>query len=152
MAFSAGDYSDWSLIAEGGEAEVFRARQVRLDRKVAVKRLKLSAIGSESEVRRFEGEAKLCASLSHPSLVSIFDYGRDEKFYYLVMEYVEGADLDRLVKAAGPEGLPHPLRLHLARQMAEVVEFIHAKGLVHRDLKPENFMVDSHGRLKLLDL
>ncbi|MEO7424326.1 MAG: serine/threonine-protein kinase, partial [Fibrobacteria bacterium] len=180
MSFATGDFSDWSLLGEGGEAQIFRARQVSLDRMVAIKRLNLSSIGDEEEIKRFEREAKLCASLSHPSLVQVNDYGSDGKFYYLVMEYVQGVDLGKMAElgsayvsssnlsvtgsmeaarfnprpkgeAANP-GLPESLKVHLARQMVEVVDFIHQKGVLHRDLKPENFMADLTGRLKLLDL
>lgn len=181
MSFATGDFSDWSLLGEGGEATIFRARQVSLDRMVAIKRLKLSSIGNEEEIKRFEREAKLCASLSHPSLVQVNDYGSDGKFYYLVMEYVQGVDLGKMaelgsayvssgnVKITGPmeytgmpfqaggvsgtgPGIPESLKIHMARQMVEVVEFIHQKGILHRDLKPENFMADLTGRIKLLDL
>jgi hypothetical protein len=190
MSFATGDFSDWSLLGEGGEAQIFRARQVSLDRMVAIKRLKLSAIGSEEEIKRFEREAKLCASLSHPSLVQVNDYGSDGSFYYLVMEYVQGVDLGKMAElgsayvssgnvqvtgsmevlglpdhsrhgadgfgaaALGESaiGLPESLKIHLARQMVEVVEFIHQRGVLHRDLKPENFMADYTGRIKLLDL
>lgn len=152
MSFSPGDYSEWVPLAEGGEAEVFRARQASLDRQVAIKRLKLSSIGRDEEVNRFEREAKLFASLSHPALVQIYDYGRDPKFYYQVMEYIPGADLGRLAGTTGNTGLPESAKVAMARQMAEVVDFIHQKGVLHRDLKPENFMVDAAGRIKLLDL
>ncbi|MDB5106901.1 MAG: hypothetical protein JWP91_4590 [Fibrobacteres bacterium] len=185
MSFATGDFSDWSLLGEGGEAQIFRARQVSLDRMVAIKRLKLSSIGNEDEVKRFEREAKLCASLSHPSLVQVNDYGSDGSFYYLVMEYVQGVDLGKMAElgsayvssgnvnvtgnmamlglpafpgnggTADPssgQGLPESLKIHLARQMVEVVDFIHQKGILHRDLKPENFMADYTGRIKLLDL
>jgi tRNA A-37 threonylcarbamoyl transferase component Bud32 len=152
MSFSARDFTDWCLLADGGEAEVFRARQASLDRLVAIKRLKLSAIGRDDEIRRFEREAKLFASLSHPSLVQIHDYGRDERYYYQVMEFVDGADLGRLAGASGRTGLPEQVKIGMARQMAEVVDFVHGKGVLHRDLKPENFMADAQGRIKLLDL
>lgn len=181
MAFSRDDFSDWSLLGEGGEAEIFRARQISLDRMVAIKRLKLSSIGGQEEIKRFEREAKLCASLSHPCLVQIYDYGSDGKFYHLVMEYVAGVDLGKMaelgsayissanVKASGDmeapgfvarslrsaeecPALPESLKVHLARQMVEVVDFFHRKGLLHRDLKPENFMADLSGRIVLLDL
>jgi hypothetical protein len=180
MAFATGDFTDWSLLGEGGEAQIFRARQVSLDRMVAIKRLKLSSIGNEEEIKRFEREAKLCASLSHPSLVQVNDYGSDGSFYYLVMEHVEGVDLGKMAELgsayvssgnvqvtgsmevlgfpgqspapANGQGLPESLKIHLARQMVEVVDFIHQKGILHRDLKPENFMADYTGRIKLLDL
>src|SRR4051794_7531882 len=158
MSFATGDFSDWSLLGEGGEAQIFRARQVSLDRMVAIKRLKLSSIGNEEEIKRFEREAKLCASLSHPSLVQVNDYGSDGKFYYLVMEYVQGVDLGKMAELGsayvsssnlsvtggmevlgmpagaghaepGGPGLPESLKVHLARQMVEVVEFIHQKGV-----------------------
>lgn len=152
MSFSARDYSEWVLLAEGGEAAVFRARQASLDRLVAIKRLKLSVIGHDEDVKSFEREAKLFASLSHPNLVQIHDYGRDLKFYYQVMEYIPGTDLGRLAGVTGYTGLPETVKVAMARQMVEVVDFIHQKGVLHRDLKPENFMVDSAGRVKLLDL
>lgn len=152
MSFSARDYSEWVLLAEGGEAQVFRARQASLDRLVAIKRLKLTAIGHDEEIKRFEREAKLIATLAHPSLVQIFDYGRDMRYYYQVMEYVPGADLGRLAGVTGYTGLTEPIKAGMARQMVEVVEFIHSRGVLHRDLKPENFMVDADGRVKLLDL
>ena len=158
MSFSPGDFSEWSLLAEGGEAEVFRARQASLDRLVAIKRLKLTAIGDEGEVGRFEREAKLCASLNHPSLVQIYDYGRSGKFYYLVMEFVEGIDLGKLIGLPGGDGihtvpaLAESVKIPMARQMVEVVDFIHRKGVLHRDLKPENFVANRTGHVKLLDL
>ncbi|MBW8887880.1 MAG: serine/threonine protein kinase [Fibrobacteres bacterium] len=177
MAFAVEDFSDWSLLGEGGEAQVFRARQTSLDRMVAIKRLKLSNIGDEEEIKRFEREAKLCASLSHPSVTQIFDYGSDGRYYYLVMEYVQGIDLGKMselgsayvsspdlrataslerlglpTEGPGGEGLPDSLKVHLARQMVEVVDFIHQRGVLHRDIKPENFMADLSGRVKLLDL
>src|SRR3954470_23860776 len=96
MSFAVEDFSDWSLLGEGGEAQVFRARQMSLDRLVAIKRLKLTQIGDEEEIKRFEREAKLCASLSHPSLAQIVDYGSDGRYYYLVMEYVQGIDLGKM--------------------------------------------------------
>lgn len=152
MSFAASDFSEWVLLAEGGEAEVFRARQASLDRLVAIKRLKLSALGQDEDIKRFEREAKLFATLSHPGLVQIYDYGRDSRFYYQVMEYVAGTDLGRLSGVTGYTGLPDPVKIGMARQMVEVVDFIHQKGVLHRDLKPENFMVDSDGHVKLLDL
>jgi serine/threonine protein kinase len=170
MAFSTSDYTDWSLRGEGGEAEIFRARQVSLDRLVAIKRLKLSSIGDANDILRFEREAKLCASLIHPNLVPIFDYGSEGKFYYLIMEFVYGIDLGKIAdlppitgKASSLDAtgtflrgdkptLPESLKVHLARQMVEVVDFIQQKGVLHRDLKPENFMADSSARIKLLDL
>lgn len=146
MAFASQDYSDWILLDEGGQGEVFRARHKPLDRLVAVKRLKLAGLGGRREVRAFEREARLSAGLDHVALARIYDYGREDRFYYLVMEYVDGVGLARL------GDLPEPLKRHLALQLLEAVDYVHGKGILHHDLKPDNFLVTPEGRLKMLDL
>ncbi len=152
MAFSKKDFTDWVLLGEGGQAEVFRARQLVLDRWVAIKRLKLSSIGGPRDIVRFEREAKISASLQHPSLVAIYDYGQDGEFYYLVMEFVEGLNLAHLFFQSELKSLPIALKYHVSRQIIGVVDFIHQQGVLHRDLKPDNFLMDTKGKIKLLDL
>jgi serine/threonine-protein kinase len=120
MAFATRDFDDWILLEEGGEADVFRARQISLDRIVAVKRLRLSQWGGEKETRRFEEASKLGASLSHPGLVAVIDYGQEGRYYHLVMEYIRGVELGRLVD--GEMALPPWLRCRFARQMAEALD------------------------------
>ncbi len=153
MAFSSHDFRDWVLLAEGGEAEVYRARQASLDRPVAIKRLKYAALVNSGAIQRFGSEAKLSASLHHPCLVQVYDYGQEGPYWCIVMEYVDGIDLGKLLH---PEGRFKPLtlgfKLDLARQLSEVMAFLHSREVVHRDLKPENIMVDRAGRVKLLDL
>jgi len=153
MAFSSNDFREWVLLAEGGEAEVFRAHQNSLERPVAIKRLKYAALVNSGAIQRFGGEAKLSASLRHPSLVQVFDYGQEGPYWCIVMEYVDGIDFGKLLQPhGGLARLPRSLQLDLARQLVEVMIFLHAQDVVHRDLKPENVMVDRQGRVKLLDL
>jgi serine/threonine protein kinase len=153
MAFASNDFRDWVLLAEGGEAEVFRSRQVSLDRPVAIKRLKYAALVNSGAIQRFGGEAKLSASLHHPSLVQVYDYGQEGPYWCIVMEYVDGIDFGKLLHPEGRfQALPLGFKLDLARQLVEVMEFLHGRDVVHRDIKPENVMVDRVGRVKLLDL
>jgi eukaryotic-like serine/threonine-protein kinase len=136
-----GPYEILALLGTGGMGEVWKARDTRLNRIVAVKRL----TGQQSG--RFEQEARAIAALNHPHICQIYDVGAD----YLVLEYVEGRTLaDRLRGGAGP-GLPIEEALRLARQIAEGLEEAHRKGILHRDLKPGNVMVTTKGVAKLLD-
>ncbi len=146
MAFSATDYNAWLALAEGGEAEVFRARQKSLERWVAVKRLKLSRAEPEKDIQRFERAAKLSASLKHVNLVPIYDYGMDGGYYHLVMDFVPGVEMHLC------PGLSAATKLHVAKQVIDVIQFIHGQGILHRDLKPSNFLIDIEGNVKLLDL
>jgi serine/threonine-protein kinase len=127
-----GPYEIVALIGAGGMGEVYKARDTRLDRVVAIK------IGSPQFVSRFEREARAIAALSHPHICALYDIGPD----YLVMEYVEGTPLQ------GP--LPAEKGLPLALQMAGALAEAHRKGIVHRDLKPSNILVTEAG-IKLLD-
>src|ERR1051326_2263130 len=128
-----GPYSLLAPLGAGGMGEVWKARDTRLDRIVAVKRLK----GEHNA--RFEQEARAIAALNHPHICQIHDIGPD----YLVLEYIEGAPL------AGPVPVPEALRL--AGQIADALDAAHRKGVVHRDLKPANIMVTREGSVKLLD-
>jgi len=131
--FPLGPYVLLSPIGAGGMGEVWKARDTRLDRVVAVKRLK------DQHSARFEQEARAIAALNHPHICQIFDIGPD----YLVLEYIEGQPLK------GPQSVEESVRL--ATQIAEALETAHRKGVLHRDLKPANIMVTSEGSVKLLD-
>ena len=137
MALSSGDklgpYEILAKLGEGGMGEVWKARDTRLNRPVAVKRLK----GQFSA--RFEQEARAIAALNHPHICQIFDIGPD----YLVLEYIEGHP----IQGGGNVGDT----VRLAMQIAEALDAAHRKGVVHRDLKPANIMVTSEGSVKLLD-
>jgi eukaryotic-like serine/threonine-protein kinase len=142
MPLDAGDrlgpYEILARIGAGGMGEVWKARDTRLDRIVAVKRLKGQHVFL-TEKTRFEQEARAIAALNHQHICQIYDVGPD----YLVLEYIDGQPL------RGP--LPLEDALRLATQIAEALEAAHARGILHRDLKPANIMVTSKGSAKLLD-
>jgi Tol biopolymer transport system component/predicted Ser/Thr protein kinase len=142
-----GPYEILSPIGAGGMGEVYRARDTRLERTVAVKVLP-QHLSSSSEVRqRFEREAKTISQLSHPHICALYDIGNQDGVEYLVMEYLEGETLaDRLVK--GPLPLEQTLRYGI--EIAGALDKAHRQGIVHRDLKPGNVMLTKSG-VKLLD-
>jgi len=127
--------------------EVYRARDTKLDREVAVKVLPPHLADSPTALARFEREAKAVAALSHPNILSIFDFGTESGTAYAVTELLEGETLR--AKLVAP--LPARKAIDYAVQMARGLAAAHAKGIVHRDLKPENLFVTSDGRLKILD-
>jgi len=142
-----GPYEIVSAIGAGGMGEVYRARDARLERTVAIKVLP-SHLSSSPEVRqRFEREAKTISALSHPHVCALYDVGNQDGVEYLVMEYLEGETLaDRLAK--GPLPLEQLLRYGI--EMADALDRAHRQGIVHRDLKPGNVMLTKSG-VKLLD-
>src|SRR5882757_1324601 len=142
-----GPYEILSSIGAGGMGEVYRARDTRLDRTVAIKVLP-THVADRSELReRFEREARTIASLNHPHICTLFDIGQQDGINYLVMEYLEGETLAwRLLK--GP--LPLDQVLRYAIEIADALDKAHRKGITHRDLKPGNIMLTKTGT-KLLD-
>ncbi|MEP6993185.1 MAG: protein kinase [Acidobacteriota bacterium] len=152
MAIAAGTrlgpYELLSPLGAGGMGEVYRARDVRLGREVAVKVLPESIAGEPEALARFEREARAVASLSHPNILAIHDYGREAGVTYAVMELLEGETLrDRI--GGGP--LPPSRAVAFALQIAQGLAAAHEKGIVHRDLKPENVFVSRDGHVKILD-
>jgi len=145
----AGRYELGSPIGAGGMASVYLARDVRLDRLVAVKLLASSFAADPRAVERFRREARAAAGLGHPNVVAVYDWGRDGGAYYLVMEYVDGENLRQLLDRRGP--LPEDEALGIAAAVAEALEAAHARGIVHRDVKPHNVMIDGRGRVKVGD-
>ena len=136
------------LIGEGGMGAVYRARQIQLDRPVALKVLRPQPDPDGSLGERFLREARSLAKLSHPGIVSIFDVGRAGGRLYLVMELVHGTNLRTLLN--GGE-LNASQCLDLVSQMCAALQVAHEHGVVHRDIKPENVLVDSRGRVKIVD-
>ena len=128
--------------------EVYRARHEKLDRDVAIKVLPEKFAEDATALARFEREAKAVAALSHPNILSIFDFGSAGGVVYAVMELLEGETL-RAMLAQGPLSLSRAL--DFGSQIAQGLAAAHAKGVVHRDLKPENLFVTSDGRMKILD-
>src|SRR2546425_4254612 len=142
-----GPYEILAPIGAGGMGEVYRARDTRPERTVAVKVLPRNLSASPELRQRFEREAKTISQLSHPHICALYDVGREGAIDYLVMEYREGETLsNRLAKGARP--LEQTLRL--ATEIADALDKAHRQGIVHRDLKPDNVMVTKSGA-KLLD-
>src|SRR6202171_1706695 len=142
-----GPYEILSAVGAGGMGEVYRAKDTRLDRIVALKILP-DHLADRAELReRFEREAKTISSLNHPHICTLYDVGHQDGIDYLVMEYLEGETLAaRLVK--GP--LPLDQVLKYAIEIADALDKAHRKGITHRDLKPGNIMLTKSGA-KLLD-
>ncbi len=143
-----GSYEIVSSLGRGGMGEVFRARDLKLGREVAIKVLAPELASDAERISRFEQEARAASALSHPNIVHIYDVGESEGRRYIVMELAEGATLRRVLDG-GP--LPSERLLDLARQLADGLAKAHAAGIVHRDLKPENVMVSEEGLVKILD-
>lgn len=143
-----GPYEILAPLGAGGMGEVYKAKDTRLDRLVAIKVLPEHLAKNPDSLARFEREAKAVAALNHPNITGLFDIGREGTTAYAVMELLEGESLrSRLMQ--GP--LSPRLATELAVQMAHGLAAAHDKGVVHRDLKPENLWVTSDGRLKILD-
>src|SRR5579862_5491798 len=142
-----GPYEIQSPLGAGGMGEVYRARDTRLDRTVAIKVL-TEGLESAPEVRqRFDREARAVSSLNHPHICALYDVGHQNGIDYLVMEYLEGETLAARIEK-GP--LPTPELLRTASQIADALDKAHRRGIVHRDLKPGNVMLTKTGA-KLLD-
>ncbi len=143
-----GPYEVIAQIGVGGMGEVYRARDTKLDRDVAIKVLPESLAKDPERIARFQREAKTLASLNHPNIAAIYGLEEADKTTALVMELVEGPTLaDRIAKGAIPidEALP------IAKQIAEALEAAHEQGIIHRDLKPANIKLRPDGVVKVLD-
>src|SRR5436309_460072 len=146
MPLSPGDklgpYEILALIGAGGMGEVFKARDTRLDRVVALKVLSRAKAADAERKRRFVQEAKTASALNHPNIVTIYDVGADNGVDYLAMELVAGKPLDRLIPR---NGLALHEILRYGTQVADALAQAHAAGIIHRDLKPANVMVTPEG-------
>jgi Tol biopolymer transport system component len=143
-----GPYEIVSLLGRGGMGEVYRARDVRLSRDVALKVLHTDVVADRARVRRFEQEARAAGLLNHPNIVAVYDAGESDGSPYIVSELLEGATLrERL--ATG--GLGSRKAVEYAAQVARGLAAAHERGIVHRDLKPENLFVTRDGLVKILD-
>ncbi len=143
-----GPYEILSPIGAGGMGEVYRARDTKLDRDVAIKVLPESLSADRDMLARFEREAKAVAALNHPNILAIHDFGNSNGVSFAVMELLEGGDLrGRLDGGALPQRKAVEIGIQIARGLAAA----HEKGIIHRDLKPENVFLTSDGRVKILD-
>jgi serine/threonine protein kinase/tetratricopeptide (TPR) repeat protein len=143
-----GPYVIQGILGVGGMGEVYRARDTRLDRAVAIKVLPHGLSADPVRRQRFEREARAISALNHPYICTLYDVGSQDGTEYLVMEYLEGETLaTRLAKGR----LPIELVLRYASEVADVLDAAHRRGIVHRDLKPGNIFLTSHGEAKVLD-
>ncbi|HEX2340128.1 MAG TPA: protein kinase [Vicinamibacterales bacterium] len=136
------------LLGAGGMGEVYRARDTRLGRDVAVKVLPPDVAKDPERIRRFEQEARAAAALNHANICTLYDVGEHDGTRFLLMELVDGRTLTELIPR---DGLPLDRLLRIAVPLADAVGAAHARGIVHRDLKPANVMVTFDGRVKVLD-
>ena len=136
-------------IGEGGMANVYLAKDIILDRNVAIKILRGDLAGDEKFVRRFQREALSASSLSHPNIVEMYDVGEDNGTYYIVMEYVQGMTLKQLIKKKGSLSLSEAIDIML--QITDGIKAAHDSYIIHRDLKPQNILIQDNGEIKIID-
>jgi len=136
------------LIGHGGMGVVYKARQPKLDRFVALKILPQALAADAAFAERFNREARLLARLNHPNIVTVHDFGQSGPFFYLLMEFVDGVNLRQAMQA----GRFTPQQaMWLVPKICEALQFAHDEGILHRDIKPENVLLDTRGRLKIAD-
>ncbi len=143
-----GPYQLGALLGAGGMGQVYRARDTRLDREVAIKVLPQATADDPAALARFHREAKAVAALSHPNIVAIFDFGSDAGVTYAVTELLQGETLRAHLRDGA---LPWRRACSIGAAVAEALAAAHAKGVVHRDVKPENVFIGLDGRVKILD-
>ena len=143
-----GPYEIIEPLGAGGMGEVYRARDTRLDRDVAVKVLPETLTGDQALLARFDREAKLLATLSHPNILTVFDIGTDHGVSYVVMELLEGESLQQRIKKSQ---LHWRKALDIAISIAQGLSAAHSKSIVHRDLKPDNIFITTNSVVKILD-
>jgi eukaryotic-like serine/threonine-protein kinase len=145
-----GDYVVEKMLGRGGMGYVLKARHQRMKRPVAIKLLLNSLTDSEDFQKRFEREVEAAAQLDHQNIVTAYDAGIHDGNHYLVMQYVDGSDLAKIVKTQGPLGIA--AAVDVIRQAAEGLECAHELGIVHRDIKPSNLLIDHKGVVRVLDM
>lgn len=148
--FFLGKYKLLDELGSGGVGRVYLAEHVQMRRRVAIKTLTQSSRNDRGAISRFLSEARTIAALNHPNIIQAFDVDSDGDCYYLVMEYVEGKDLEQMVAEQGP--LDYEVLADYVQQAADGLAHAHEQGIVHRDVKPANLLVDAQGTVKILDL
>src|SRR5262249_32015279 len=133
------------LLGQGGMGAVYKARQVKLDRLVALKILPPLSGQDPAFAERFMREARALARVSHPQIVAVHDFGEVGGMYYFLMEYVDGLNLRQLMQSGR---LPPERALPIVGQICDALQFAHEEGIIHRDIKPENILIDQKGRIK----
>ncbi|NQX43858.1 Stk1 family PASTA domain-containing Ser/Thr kinase [Paenibacillus tritici] len=144
-----GRYQVIERIGGGGMALVYRAHDILLNRNVAIKVLRNQFVHDEEFIRRFRREAQSAASLSHPNVVSIYDVGQEDEVHYIVMEYIEGKNLNEIIKERAPLQVDESVRI--ASQICDALDHAHMNQIIHRDIKPHNILIGRNGRVKVTD-
>jgi serine/threonine-protein kinase len=145
----AGEFEVEREIGRGAMAIVYKATELELDRRVALKVLPPSAPVSKAVAERFKREARLAASLDHANIIPVYRVGQAGSTHYIAMKYVDGRGLDEILESQGP--LPIAVVLHVMRAALSALAYAHAQGIVHRDVKGGNIMVDREGRVMVAD-
>ena len=144
-----GRYKIKSLIGTGGMAAVYLAKDLILDRLVAIKVLRLDFRQNDDAMRRFRREALSATQLTHPNIVGVYDVGQSQEMNYIVMEYVEGTDLKDYVRQ---KGALHPIEaVRIMMQIVSAIAAAHQNRIIHRDIKPQNILIDKEGNVKITD-
>lgn len=142
-------YKILEVIGGGGMANVYLARDMILDRDVAVKVLRLDFANDEEFIRRFRREAQSATSLDHPNIVSIYDIGEEDDIYYIVMEHVSGKTLKQYIQQYAP--IEQYNTVEIMKQLTSAIAHAHENGIIHRDIKPQNILIDDYGTIKVTD-
>jgi eukaryotic-like serine/threonine-protein kinase len=142
-------YKILRMIGGGGMAKVYLARDMILDRDVAVKILRLDFANEQEFIHRFQREAQSATSLVHPNIVSVYDVGEEDDIYYIVMEYVEGMTLKQYIQQHYPISVEKSL--DIMGQLASAISHAHQNHIIHRDIKPHNILLDHSGNVKITD-
>src|SRR2546427_1026002 len=143
-----GSFEVLSIVGRGGMGEVYRARDTKLKREVAIKILPEEFSRDPDRIARFQREAEVLASLNHPNIAAIYDLQEAEGLRFLVLEFVEGETLAERIKRGA---IPIEEALNIAKSICEALEVAHDKGITHRDLKPANIKLTPDGKVKVLD-
>ena len=142
-------YEVLSKIGAGGMADVYKGKDLMLNRYIAIKVLKKEYKEDENFVRKFRSEAQAAAGLLNPNIVNVYDVGEDRGLYYMIMELVEGISLKEYIQRKGR--LSHKETISIAIQMCTGIGAAHAAGIIHRDIKPHNIIISKEGKVKVTD-
>ena len=145
----SGRYEMIERIGGGGMALVYKAKDTLLNRYVAIKILRQQYVNDDEFLQRFRREAQSAASLSHPNIVSVYDVGQDGDHHFIVMELIEGSNLNEMIKARAP--MQSETVVHISTQICDALDHAHTFGIIHRDIKPHNILIGKNGRVKVTD-
>ncbi|MGM9928894.1 MAG: Stk1 family PASTA domain-containing Ser/Thr kinase [Bacillus sp. (in: firmicutes)] len=144
-----GRYKIVEMIGGGGMANVYLAKDMILEREVAIKILRMDFNNDEEFIKRFNREAQSATSLAHPNIVSIYDVGEENDIYFIVMEYVKGYTLKQYIQQH--HHIPIEKSMSIMEQITSAIEHAHQHGIIHRDIKPQNILIDENGHVKITD-